>query len=97
MFILHSDNEINEDGFYIDDFKVSCVELLTNNEEIGRQNNFSWISDPLPNPAKELVKFRINNPGFEVMDLVVFNYTGQIVHSIVIKENMQKIVMNIES
>lgn len=78
-FLLKSDNWVTEDGFYVDDFRVSTVEISP--VGIGVQNDEGrlLISGPIPNPAKSAVRFRYNHMETnQTPRLSIYSATGQL-------------------
>jgi carboxypeptidase T len=73
-FVMDSDANTNEDGFYFDDLKVSIINTTTG---IGDQTETQKLQvfAPRPNPATGIVEFAyvIQEP----VDLFIFNSTGQ--------------------
>ncbi|MFU8842572.1 MAG: M14 family zinc carboxypeptidase [Bacteroidales bacterium] len=77
-FRLKSDGWVTEDGFYFDDFAVSVVEIETTGFLEKHDMYAVLISDPMPNPAKDQVKFSLLNAGsYENLSFSVMNVSGQ--------------------
>jgi len=93
-FKLVSDNYVTEDGFYFDDFKVMVVEQGT----IGIKQNLHselFVSNPIPNPALNNVRFNFNNAKEKEMEFKVYNATGQEVYSSKIETNRNTLEISV--
>lgn len=63
-YVLKSDQGVQADGFYFDDFTVTIVDMPgvgTNNKD----QSEGWLSEPFPNPASDqvVIRFRIPDTG----------------------------------
>ncbi len=94
-FFMKTNATQSEDGFYFDNFKVRIVDLATVEKEIESLQNQVVLSNPIPNPAKDEVRFNISNPGSDVLDFVVYNFIGQTVYATILSNNAQMISMDL--
>lgn len=60
-FMIKTDGWVTEDGFYFDDFSVSVVENQTTGIRLSEAGGSVMLSNPIPNPAKDVVRFNILN------------------------------------
>ncbi|MCD4695659.1 MAG: immune inhibitor A [Bacteroidales bacterium] len=80
-FLLKSDSWVTEDGFYFDDFTVLGVELGTTSIESNFEPDIR-VSNPVPNPATNSVKFSVQlKEPEEEYTFNVYNLSGQSVYS----------------
>ena len=96
-FILYSDQSVNEDGFYFDDFTVTIVEMTTTGEqEKTNLQNDILITNPIPNPAKGVVKFNFALPtDYNNAEFCIYNSTGQTVCSSKIRKDQSEISISV--
>jgi carboxypeptidase T len=95
-FRLKSDAWVTEDGFYFDDFTVSVVEIETTGFDEKKVLPSVLISDPIPNPAKDQVRFSLSDNGsHENLYFSVFNTSGQMVFSMPVTSEHTGITLNI--
>jgi hypothetical protein len=97
-FMLKTDTYVTEDGFYFDDFMVNIVEQVTTGAEniSVRKNNIS-LSEPIPNPAKEDVRFNISVPGSQTLEFIVYNAAGQKIFTESVNENTREIAFKVDA
>lgn len=97
-FLLHSDFNVHEDGFYFDDFSVSTVEVspVGISDKQG-MNEPLVISQPFPNPANNSVSFYIDSEKtISNLNLKIFNATGQEVYSQAVNNSRDKITIPVQ-
>lgn len=81
-FKLKSDGYVTEDGFYFDDFVVTVVDVVSGENENPLNETGFVISNPIPNPAINMVSFNYNiTNDQEDVNIQIFNITGQEVFS----------------
>ncbi|MEZ5082910.1 MAG: M14 family zinc carboxypeptidase [Bacteroidales bacterium] len=91
-FLLKSDTYVTEDGFYFDDFTVLGVELATTGLNNPVSKSDLQISNPMPNPVKDVVSFHVSGISSDEHILFnMYNMSGQIVYSEMI-ENGNSII-----
>jgi len=98
-FILKSDANVNEDGFYFDDFTISVVELTTTGEkEITVLHKSFSVSNPIPNPASKNVSFILTYPeNADNLKFSIYNATGQIIHSELLGDGQKMQIINLNN
>ena len=96
MFLLVSDQSVNEDGYYFDDFTITTVDIVTtginNDNFIGQVA----VSNPIPNPASGTVKFNVLNAESGNQQFVIYNTAGQKVYSEILGNDDAKISVSID-
>lgn len=77
-FVLTSDWYTTEDGYYFDDFTITIIESPNTGLAEQASNNGLLISDPVPNPADNIVSFNLNISGKVLgAKFIIFNVSGQ--------------------
>jgi hypothetical protein len=95
-FQLVSDQSVNEDGYYFDDFTVTTVDIATGIIDNNTTNQIS-ISNPIPNPATGTVRFNLRNADeIKVSQFAVYNTAGQKVYSQNIDNNPSQLSISID-
>ena len=80
-FQLVSDQSVNEDGYYFDDFTVTTVDIATGISDNNAAKQIR-ISSPIPNPATGTVRFNLRNMDeLATSRFAVYNTAGQKVYS----------------
>jgi hypothetical protein len=91
-FELISDNYVTEDGFYFDDFTVTVIDIVSGEESYSAINHEFIISNPIPNPAIDIVSFNYKiDDNQEGVNIQVFNITGQEVYNGILDVNKSSI------
>jgi len=96
-FILKSDFYVTEDGYYFDDFTVSIVELATTGQgELESRLSNITVSNPIPNPANDQVKFNFTNSDqMQNAAFNIYNANGQKVFSSSLEQNQNSLQLKI--
>ena len=76
-FLLVSDFGVEEDGFYVDNIKVTSQELITNTEEEFVEGTISVF----PNPSKDHIQFTMSSSDFLPKTYEIFDLLGRSVLS----------------
>ena len=96
-FKLKADQGVTEDGFYFDDLSV----MVINESTTGLESSFllpEIISEPVPNPAANSVKFNLNLPeSNQEYVLRIFNVSGQQVISKTLTGDQKSLVIPLEN
>ena len=94
-FLLKSDGYVTEDGFYFDDFTVLGVEQTTTGSVIPDEKSNFRISNPFPNPAKDIVAFYLSGKDSqEPMHFAIYNVSGQQVYSEKLENGKPQIIVS---
>ena len=102
-FLIKTDGWVTEDGFYFDDFSVSVVENQTTGIRLSEVGGSVMLSNPIPNPAKDVVRFNILNistapeslNNTEGMQFSVFNSAGLEVFTVAV-DNTSHLEINVK-
>ncbi|NOX45820.1 MAG: T9SS type A sorting domain-containing protein [Chlorobi bacterium] len=96
-FQLVSDQSVNEDGYYFDDFTITTVDIATGIIDNNRAKQIS-ISNPIPNPAKGTVRFNLwNTDEMTASRFAVYNTAGQKVYSRNLSNNPSQLSISINA
>lgn len=95
-FLMKSDNWINEDGFYFDDFRILAVEVSPVGTPERADGGFI-LSGPFPNPAKGSVLFSYSgHDAVTSAKLVIYNSTGQLIAVQPLVQAAGQVQLNVE-
>jgi len=95
-FLLRSDNYVNEDGYYYDDFTVSVVSALTGielPEEIGGL----FISSAYPNPTNDVFSLQYELEKNEGAKVELFNAVGSLISTTFIDDRKGVLSINLNA
>jgi len=91
-FVLKTDQGVNEDGFYFDDFTVLVVENATVGLSENNEGPTVEISNPIPNPAADYVKFNVLvNQKSSDLSLNIYTTKGQKIFSRMLNQGVNTI------
>lgn len=98
-FLIKSDGSVTEDGFYFDDFELSIVQQgTTGTNETIKDVESLYISNPVPNPAKDKVYFTIGIPDeSKRIKFLCYNASGQQVYTTQISSNQSNVVIDVNN
>jgi hypothetical protein len=78
-FTMNSDIWANYDGYYFDDVTITKIDMTTGmNEDQAEDKNF--LSEPIPNPAMDIVSFHYSVPGEAVNTFLVIVDSRGVIH-----------------
>ncbi len=84
-FVLTSDWYTTEDGYYFDDFTITIIESPNTGFTEQASPNGMFISDPVPNPADDIVSFNLDiSDEVQEARFIIFNVSGQKVYESVL-------------
>ncbi len=97
-FLLKTDQSVNEDGFYFDDFSILVVENATVGLSENPIKQPVVISNPIPNPATDQVKFNVMvNQPMNDLYFNVYSATGQQIYSQNLADGINHLKINTEN
>ncbi|MCB9194821.1 MAG: immune inhibitor A [Flavobacteriales bacterium] len=93
-FKIISDNFVNGDGFYFDDFEVNVIEASS--------QSINWnevLISGYPNPASNsfFVEYDLSNTSIENGDLILMDNLGQVVNVITLNGEKGRLMINTET
>jgi hypothetical protein len=95
-FLLRSDNYVNEDGYYFDDFTVSVVSALTG-IELPEETGGLFISSAYPNPTNDVFTLQYELKKNEGAKVELFNAVGSLIATTFIDDRKGVLSINLNA